>query len=138
MKDVDNIMMSCELREEARPPTLLLRLMHAESATWLSSIFLAMPDRIEFDLTADSAVDLLSPVSLRLACSGKRSWKKLAATDREGQFVWIATPDDWETYAALLEPFIEGRYGHQYFTSEVNDDLLVEVSFGERLLASIQ
>lgn len=125
-------MLSCELRRGTRSPSLLLRLLEPEAATWLRSVFLEVPERVEFDLTADPKIELLSPVSLRLVCSDKRSWRKLVATDRKDEFTWIATLDDWEIYAAFLEPFIKGEYGHQYLTDEVNDDLLVEVSFGER------
>lgn len=130
--DANHLMMSCELRGK---PSLL----HSFCGCWTLRLppgfgqsSLRCQKRIEFDLTADSAVELLSIVSLRLICSDRRSWRNLVATDRKDEFTWIATPDDWESYAALLEPFIEWEYGHQYLTDEVNDDLLVEVSFGER------
>jgi hypothetical protein len=55
----------------------------------------------------------------------------------DGSFVWSSTADGWVALGYLLEPFLEGRTGHQYLTgnrylkSEEDDDAIVEVSYGE-------
>jgi len=49
------------------------------------------------------------------------------------RFEWTCTPDEWRRMAMLLEPFLEGRHGHQYLADEASDDAIVEVSYGEDL-----
>lgn len=43
-----------------------------------------------------------------------------------------APQDGWSRNAGLLEPFVAGKTGHQYLTSEASDAALIEVSHGER------
>jgi hypothetical protein len=50
--------------------------------------------------------------------------------DAPVRFRWVGSQDEWETRAQLLEPFLDGRPGHQYLSNET-DDALIEVSFGE-------
>ena len=46
--------------------------------------------------------------------------------------VWEATADEWSGNGWLLEPFLEGRHGHQYLADDPGEDaILVKVSFGE-------
>ena len=47
-----------------------------------------------------------------------------------GGFEWLGTNEDWETAGLLVEPLLR-QPGHQYLTSELDDDALVEVSYGE-------
>lgn len=46
-------------------------------------------------------------------------------------FRWCASSEGWAYEAGLLDPFVEGRSGHQYLTREGVDAALVEVSFLE-------
>lgn len=54
-----------------------------------------------------------------------------AATD-SAEFLWAIDPEEWETNAELLEPFLVNmRPGHQYLSDEHLDDALIEFAFKE-------
>jgi len=89
---------------------------------------------------ADEEVDLLKTEGVRLEhLDGfvlRRAPHPCAKALRsiqevENSFMWECTGEEWLRLAELIEPFVEGRSGHQYLTSEVRDDALVEVSYLE-------
>ncbi len=50
-----------------------------------------------------------------------------------GAFVWRCTDYEWETAGLLLEPFLEGRPGHQHLTNQYSPYPDLMVSYGENL-----
>jgi hypothetical protein len=50
--------------------------------------------------------------------------------DRAGGFTWSCTADEWHTVSLMVEPLLH-QSGHQYLTSEIEDDAVIEVSYGE-------
>ncbi|MDE3095458.1 MAG: hypothetical protein KGK07_05570 [Chloroflexota bacterium] len=69
-------------------------------------------------------------MSLELQLAPRRELKQFVQI-AERAFIWRCTSDAWLNLVDLLEPFVNDRRGHQYLTSEVDDDALVEVSLHE-------
>ena len=57
--------------------------------------------------------------------------RHLLRVDDSPKYRWTCTAEEWRASAALLEPFLEDRSGHQYLTEEGVDDALIEVSYHE-------
>jgi hypothetical protein len=122
-----------EYGEGAYGPTILLRLRSAEGAAYLRAIFdhlAGSPEGTIVRLDADPGFSIGAAVwALNLGVV-KSPPRRHLVRDDEGGFTWIGTPDEWETASLLIEPLLH-QQGHQYLTSEVEDDALVEVSRGE-------
>ena len=104
------------------------------SALWLASVFRRMVGSVaSMNLTADPEVDVDDVESLELRRAEKTQGKQLRREGRRAALknYWMCTDEQWLTNAALLDPFVEGRSGHQYLTSEATDDAVVTVSFNE-------
>jgi hypothetical protein len=114
-------------------PTIFIRLTSQSSASWLSEVFLnRVASKGGLDLAVQDSVYLEGLEQLELHRAEQALPKNLSRPDsKAARFVWSCTDDGWRRNAGLLEPFIQGRTGHQYLTSEVTDDALLEISFGE-------
>ena len=98
-----------------------------------------------FDRLAAARVGTVLPlhheagVSLRSSVSevNLRVTNKIPAhhlhQDGNRAFEWRNTNYEWETARMMLEPFLDGRPGHQYLTNDYPPDPNVTVSFGEGL-----
>jgi hypothetical protein len=120
--------------EGAFGPTILLILTSSVAVDWLRAMF----DRMAQE-TIGAVVSLLDQP--RVAIGAALPGLRLALVEREpdrhlvrgpdGGFTWSCTTDEWHTASLMLEPFTDGQAGHQYLTSEVDDDAIIEISYGE-------
>jgi len=114
-------------------PTILLKLRSEAAATYLQSLFdrlAASPEGTSIRLEEQPGVSInaaLWTLDLRVVA---RTRAQRLFRDDVGGFTWQGTADEWETTALLVEP-LSHQAGHQYLTSEVNDDALIEASQGE-------
>jgi hypothetical protein len=120
----------------AHGPTIMLQLRSAAAAAWLRDMFLKARRSPEgIDLLADPRVRVHGVEQLTLtvrAVHGPYIELQCIGSSSDGKrFQWSASSEGWSYEAGLLDPFVEGRGGHQYLTREGVDDALVEVSFGE-------
>jgi len=112
-------------------PTVLLKLVSTDAAQLLRDAFLRLAaGEPALRLYPHPSVSLehVSRIDLRVVLTppGKHFRRAGAAA-----FTWEATTGEWATLADLVQPFLQGEAGHQYLTSEVADDALVTISFGE-------
>jgi hypothetical protein len=122
-----------EFGEGAYGPTILLRLRSPEAAIYLQSIL----DRLASGgpgastrLEDDPHISLGAALwTLELRVVAEPQLRRLAK-QQDGGFSWVGTSDEWQTTSLLIEGLTD-HAGHQYLTSEVDDDALVEVSQGE-------
>lgn len=128
-----DLLVEGEFGDSAYGPTILLKLRSPEAAAYLRTILdrlvaegLGASLRLEEDPRVSLGAALWS-LELRVVADPepRRLWKQ-----DEGGFTWAGTPEEWQTTSLLIEPLID-QSGHQYLTSEVDDDALVEVSQGE-------
>jgi hypothetical protein len=124
-------LVSGEFNIGAFGPTLRLVILDLEGVAWLRSVFISMREaRSPYVLTDRSEVSIPN-ISLVLQRAVSRPTQNLIRQAHGDRFIWVCTDEEWETNALMLDPFIAGRSGHQYLTSERRDDALVELSFGE-------
>jgi hypothetical protein len=113
-------------------PTLHLELQGRDGVAWLKDMFLSMRDSRNPELiTSRPEVSFQGQLVLELVHATAVQGKQLFRIADGEWFRWVCTAEEWLTNAMLLDPFLEGRAGHQYMTREGIDDALVEVSFGE-------
>lgn len=112
--------------------TIILQPRSRHALAWLRSVFISLAGGdLSIRLDSSPEVDLhgISRLELRLVeYAHSRALVRLSADD---EFVWRGTREQWQELAAALDPLLAGRTGHQYLTREVEDDALVEVTFGE-------
>lgn len=123
-------------RSGAYGPTILLELKSPAAARWLHDLFLQVRrGQRAVDLTSDARVRISGITRLQIdtrAGVGPLVQLRQTGNDASGpSFLWTATSAGWSYQAGLLEPFMGGRPGHQYLTSEESDDAIVEVSLYE-------
>ena len=122
-----------EFGEGAYGPTILLKLRSPEAASYLRSIIERLVSGrpgASLRLEEDPGVSLGASLwTLNLRVVADPQLRRLSR-DQEGGFTWVGTPDEWQTTSMLMEELTR-ESGHQYLTSEVDDDALVEVSQGE-------
>jgi len=127
------ILVEGEYGEGAYGPTILLLLRSSEGVAYLRNIFEALAGSAEgtvvrlSDKPGISIGAALWDLKLKVV---KSSLQKHLSRNDEGGFTWVGTSDDWETMSLMMEPLLDQR-GHQYLTSEIEDDALIEVSRGE-------
>jgi hypothetical protein len=122
-----------EFAEGAYGPTIRLtaRSPHgvASLIRLIDGLASGMPSRtIALEEQPDFCIDAsLRHLGLKLVA---RPGARRLVRDRRGGFVWNGTRDEWNTIAMLMEPLTR-QAGHQYLTSEISDDALIELSQGE-------
>jgi hypothetical protein len=120
--------------EGAFGPTILLVLLSVDATKWLRSTFGYLANAAVgtvFRLDNQPHVSIgaaVTELSLRVV---DRVPARHLVRDRTGGFTWSCTAEEWETASLLVEPLLN-QPGHQYLTSEVDDDALIKVSYGER------
>jgi hypothetical protein len=123
-----------ELYDGAFGLSILLVLTSRESITWLRAMFdnlAGAPLGTDVSLVNQTQASIGAAIGdLLLRRVVRRPAKHLVRGEGD-VFVWSCTADEWTTLSLLLEPLLE-RPGHQYLTDEVDDDALIEVSYGER------
>jgi hypothetical protein len=117
-------------------PTILLKAHSDDAASWLHNVFVNLANGAtqSIDLAKCPTVVIPALEALMLRCVDKRPEVALQQTDTSSEgrhFVWAQDASSWNLAAGLLEPFVAGSNGHQYFTNETKDDALIEISFGE-------
>ena len=122
-----------DFADGAYGPTILLELKSPGAVSWfhtlLSDLAKAPPGTlVRLDELPRVAIGA-AVLELNLIVSEHRSDRRLVRTP-SGVFNWACTPDEWRDASDLVEPLLH-QAGHQYLTSEVADDALVEVSYGE-------
>lgn len=120
--------------EGAYGPTIVLVLSSADAANWLRGMFddlAAAPEGTVIQLDAQPEVVLGAAVMrLNLRVVDRMPGRHLVR-DGSGGFTWSCTRSEWHVASLLIEP-LATEIGHQYLTSEIEDDALIEVSRGER------
>lgn len=112
-------------------PTVVIELPTTFVAKWLHDTLLDLtPTEPARDLLAEGRVQLEGVKSFSLVCVQSRPEKRLQVSTGSNM-TWAGTSEQWKETAALVEPFISGRRGHQYLTDEGIDDALIELSYGE-------
>jgi hypothetical protein len=82
------------------------------------------------DLAKSPFVELEGVASLKLQLADEAPRNHVLIQDG-AELSWIASPAEWREMTYFLDPFLAGKMGHQYLTTEGVDDVLIEVSFGE-------
>jgi hypothetical protein len=133
MTDVDGRLITGGFDERgAYGPTIVLQLASLAGVAWLRQLFLDVAEGMRRpELSEQAEVQLINIHGLRLGIATPDTERELAKVGDGAAFVWDCSSERWRTHSALLDPFLEGRSGHQYLTSEGVDDALLEVSFGE-------
>lgn len=129
----DSPLIEGDYGEGAYGPTILLRIHTSAGAELLKTLMMRLansPASTSVSLVDVPGVALDAAVwalNLRVerTVHGKHLWR-----DSEGGFTWVGTQEDWSTAGQLVEPLVHQR-GHQYLTSEIEDDALIEVSRDE-------
>ena len=122
-----------DLYEGAFGPTILLVLTSPQAAAWLCSRLDDLSTRDVnnfFRLDLDPNVQLgasITAFSMRRVFSTR---ERRLVRHRDGRFTWSGTADEWRIASDLVRP-LSTQQGHQYLTSEMNDDAIIEVSRGE-------
>jgi hypothetical protein len=114
-------------------PTILLELRSAEATDLLLSVFGDLVDSApgtEIRLDRIPRVSLGASIMRFVLRAVDVSPDRHLVRDGAGGFLWSCTADEWDTARLLIEP-LRRQPGHQYLTSEFEDDALVEVSSGE-------
>lgn len=119
--------------DSAYGPSILLVLTSQEAVAWLRSIFEGIAGA-----SAGSVIrlDTQPRVEIGAALTALELRRVEEAPTRHlvqapnGTFTWSCTADEWETASVMLETLLE-QPGHQYLTSETDDDAIIEVSYGE-------
>jgi hypothetical protein len=131
-KDADNPMIVGGLAPGAYSPTTLsLQCNSVEGVRRLRSAFLTIATGEDPGDLAQSPVIALEGVSSLRLVRVLESPRNHIRIEDGTRLQWTASADEWVTMTYLLEPFLDGATGHQYLTSELTDDVLVEVSHGE-------
>jgi hypothetical protein len=129
----EDILVEGEFGEGAYGLTILLKLRSENSARYLQSIFewlSASQEGTFAKLEEQPGVSISAAMwTLNLLVIATPRAKRLFK-DEAGGFIWQGTAGEWDTTALLVEPLTR-QIGHQYLTSEVDDDALIEVSRGE-------
>lgn len=108
-------------------PAILLKLTSRSAVAWLHALLAGISDAtLPVRLESHPAV----AQRLELSATDDAGLKRLTRTG-VGQFSWTCAAAEWGRLAGLLEPFLQGRTGHRYLTSDRVEDALVEVSYGE-------
>lgn len=121
-------------------PTILLKLLSEEAVQWLQKIFqeLAEGSRISFSLASAAGVRIKGVAELVFEIADVRPTPSLSGPKKpvaNSMFRWTQDKNGWTRSAALLEPFLTGRTGHQFLTDEGIDPVIIEVSYGEPRVA---
>jgi hypothetical protein len=113
-------------------PMIVVQLASEAAVGWLRQLILDVADGLKDpELSELPEVRLVNFDRLRLTLALPDAARELFRLDDGSAFLWSCSQERWHTNAALLDPFLTGRRGHQYMTSEKIDDALIEVSFGE-------
>jgi hypothetical protein len=114
-------------------PSILLILVSPEAAQWLKVLFDGLADQgtgASVELTGMPEVTIGAALTdLTLSVVDDAPTRHLVRS-RDGSVRWSCTSEEWRTAGQLVEPLID-HPGHQYLTSEIDDDAIVEVSRGE-------
>jgi len=119
--------------EGAYGPSILLVLTSREAVAWLRSIF---DDLARASIGAVFRLDSQPRVAIGAALTALELRRVEDTPTRhlvqapDGTFTWSCTADEWQTASLMLEPLLK-QSGHQYLTSETDDDATIEVSYGE-------
>ena len=111
-------------------PTVLVKLMSHEAVEWLHEAVLAVASGAPLDLQNQPRVSLTNISAFHLRRVNSDSVAQLVVSENGVDFA--CTREKWIELAGLLEPFLEGRKGHQYLNSSGTDDAVIEVSYGEQ------
>lgn len=134
MTDVEHLLSAGFDPQGAYGPIIVMQLASEVAVGWLRQLILDVAAGLkEPELSELPEVRLVNfdGLHLTLARPDSDSARELIRLDDGSAFLWSCSQERWRTNAALLDPFLAGRKGHQYMTSETIDDALVEVSFGE-------
>lgn len=123
-------LISGDLDQGALGLTLLLKLWSPEAASLMVSMIERAQGGEPVILENSPLVELRTLERLEMRLTPEATTKRLVAITPR-QLVWTCTRAEWAEVVELLEPFVAGQSGHQYLTSERDDDVLIEVSFGE-------
>jgi hypothetical protein len=118
-------------------PTVILTALSLKGVELMHGVFARLADSkgVTVDLTEIPGVAIQSVSRLMLIQVAERPDVALRLRSHERsdnvEIEWRQNVENWRRTAALLEPFLIGRTGHQYLTEENRDAALVEFSFGE-------
>ena len=122
-----------EFGDGAYGPTILLQLTSLEGVELLMATFETLSSGTgerEVRLEECPRVSLSASImTLRMRVVESRFNRRLVKDGARG-FLWSCTPDEWEEAMLLVQPLLT-QAGHQYLTSEIEDEALIEVSRGE-------
>lgn len=134
MSDRATTLLEVDFGDGAYGPTLLLIAQPGDGIRWLHGLLRGLaesPEGTAVRVVPQPLVWTSEDVTEIRLCVVTRSPVRHLQHDRAGSFVWSATAEEWTTATLLVEPLLH-QPGHQYLTSETEDDALVEISVGER------
>jgi hypothetical protein len=122
-------------------PLIYVIIKSDTGAKFMNQLFLDLASRpigSAFDITKVTGVEIadLPQLNLRRTVEPRDKHLEVGAAE-PNSFEWTCTREEWIQNAGLMEPFLEGKAGHQYMTSDVIDDALVEISFGEAISSNV-
>lgn len=119
--------------EGAFGSSILLALTSRDAVTWLRTVFdsLAEADVGDvFRLDGPPRVEIGASITAFLLQRVEQPPERHLVRAPDGGFMWSCAAEEWRTASLMLEPLLT-QSGHQYLTSETDDDGIIEVSFGE-------
>lgn len=134
---VHPVLLRGDLFEGAFGLSILLRLESRDALDWMVTLIESvsrMSESATFSFAAQPGVILSQSLQeIRIQREGDGVAHRHLRQVQPGVFLWVGTSEYWGTLAELVSALKETS-GHQYVTSETDDDALIEVSFGERHL----
>ena len=117
----------------ANGPSILLFISSVESAQWLRELLRSQSEGSHLNLFANPEVSIegIAGLELETRTEGPEAELKKKTVSNGIFFTLSCRPTGWEELALLIEPFCNGKTGHQYFPDGVGNDAVIEFSFGE-------
>jgi hypothetical protein len=115
-------------------PKITLILESPDAVNWIDEVLLRLGESgTPASLTTQQSVALKDMDDLVLVRveDGNETGLRKQEDDVSVRFIWSMSRTGIDHVRWLLEPFFDGRPGHQYMADEPTDDAEVEFSFGE-------
>jgi hypothetical protein len=126
---IDHIPIVWDYGIGAYGPTIRVVLPDQAAVAILKRMFLELAEIDDtIELSQRSDMRLLHFSGLALTVARRYSQRTVHKLDDSPSFLWKGTSSQWFSTVRLLDPFTQGRSGHQYLGE---GDALIEVSFNE-------
>ena len=120
-----------DYREGSFGRMLRFRVLDRDGVTLLRNVFMSMRDSKEPMELRELPAIRLNDIRVELNVTNNPRESQVVWLAKTRMVRWVATSEEWLTNALLLDPFMQGRRGHQFLSPGARGDVQLEVSFGE-------